>query len=578
MTTNVFGPGDQFGSAVVRLALSGIRAGNPTAEPFVSMELQSFRVTQNAGTSAYFAAHRDTSTLAVFAWPENRAQPSRTDVPVARWLGGNGYISRTPDGHRWLDRADPRITGATATKDELWFAWGVDRGSNRRARPFVQIARIDAVNMVVIENINIFDAQSATCYAALSTNANDEVGISYMLGGGPRFPSHVVGVLTGARKEVIVSAGERGPRDPFDGKGEWGDYLGVRPVHPDRKLFAAAGFTMKGPGDGSNRDVTPRFVTFGRAGDLPTGAGEPPSKPSPPVTPTSPPVTPSPTGPEDLSTPFNDVSALPVVTPQVAAAIKAACVAEGQKELPAEFELVLPLQLVTKPGVERWSVKTGSDRDVALVGKNVIDGQKLSTGIVEATIEELNLIGRPPDMRPPTKGFSKYQDRRRGPFEFTVWRIECDVIAVKLEKDGDYHLVLQGAAGKMMVGELPTPRPPFVDPACPWMKNMRDARKEVDDKLISKLSPHDFVQLNDTLVPRDAVLEGSARPLALEMLPLSFLTPESDAVEMPTFEAKVKPTAARITGVGLFDRLHGATGAAPLNGAELHPILKIEWL
>ncbi|MBZ9720160.1 hypothetical protein LB519_20145 [Mesorhizobium sp. AD1-1] len=46
-------------------------------------------------------------------------------------------------------------------------------------------------------------------------------------------------------------------------------------------------------------------------------------------------------------------------------------------------------------------------------------------------------------------------------------------------------------------------------------------------------------------------------------------------MEMPTFEGKVKPTAAR---VGFFDRIHAATGTSPLNGIELHPILKIEWL
>ena len=216
------------------------------------------------------------------------------------------------------------------------------------------------------------------------------------------------------------------------------------------------------------------------------------------------------------------------------------------------------------------------------VYKNLIDGQKLQTGIVEATVEELNRILRPPDMRPPTKLFSKYQERRRGPVEFTVWRVECDVIAVKLEKDGDYHLVLQGASGKMMIGETPTAKPPFVDANCPWIGNMRDARKAVDDKLIAKLAPQDFVQMDDTLVPRAAVMEGPLQPLGMEMLPPSFVTPESaepfalDA--MPTFQAKVKPTRARITGVGFFDRAHGQTGGSPLNGIELHPILKIEWL
>jgi hypothetical protein len=572
VTTNIFAPGNDVGSAVVRIPLAGIRTGNVTAQPFVSMQLQSFRLAQNCGSTAFFAAHGDTSTLAVFAWPEDQAQPTKADVAVSRWMGGNGYLSRTPDGRRWLDRADPRITGATFANNELWFAWGVDRGSNRRPRPFIQIARISAVNLTTIENINVFDPQSATCYAALSTNSNSEVGISYMIGGGPRFPSHTVGLLSGTRKELIVSVGERGPLpDPADGKGEWGDYLTVRPVDPDRKLFAATGYTMKGQGDGSNRDVTPKFVIFGRARDVAVGPGAPP--PQPPLPPQRPPDG------DDLNAPFTDVNALPIVSPQVASAIKAACLTEGQKDARADLEMIVPLKMVTKPGVERWPVKTGEDRDVALVGKNVIDGQKLATGIVETTVEELNLILRPPDMRPPTLSFPKYQDRRRGPVEFTVWRLECDIIALTLEKDGDYHLVLQGASGKMMVGETPTARPPFVDSSCPWIINMRDARKSVDDKLISTLSPRDFVPLDGTLVPRQALSEAPDQPLAMEMLPPSFQTPESqDAPEMPTFQAKVKPTRARITGVGFFDRVHDQTGVSPLNGIELHPILRIEWL
>jgi len=47
---------------------------------------------------------------------------------------------------------------------------------------------------------------------------------------------------------------------------------------------------------------------------------------------------------------------------------------------------------------------------------------------------------------------------------------------------------------------------------------------------------------------------------------------------MPAFQAKVKATPARITGVGFFDADHGQTGVAHLNGIELHPVLKIEWL
>jgi len=272
MTTNVF-PDSGVGSAVLRIPFSGIASGNIVAKVFLDFDFNSFRVTQNCGSTAYFAAHRDSSTLAVFSWPEADDAPSQSLIGVSTWRGGNGYVSTLPDGRRWLDRVDPRITGATLAGDEVWFAWSVDKGSNGRAFPFVQIARIDAGDLTLLENINIFDLQSATAYAALNTNANDEVGISYALGGGPEFPSHMVGILTAPRRDVLAEAGERGPLDPNSRMGEWGDYLTVRRAYPRERLFAASGYTMEGKGNGSNRDVTPRFVIFGRAADVAAGSG-----------------------------------------------------------------------------------------------------------------------------------------------------------------------------------------------------------------------------------------------------------------------------------------------------------------
>jgi len=81
------------------------------------------------------------------------------------------------------------------------------------------------------------------------------------------------------------------------------------------------------------------------------------------------------------------------------------------------------------------------------------------------------------------------------------------------------------------------------------------------------------------LVPRNS-LSGdfpTARLAAFKM-PESFRTlAEGEEGQMPTFQTAVKPTPARITGIGFFDRAHGATGAAP-NVIEIHPVLKIEWM
>ncbi len=567
MTTNIFVGTDQAGCAVVRIPIAGIASRQATAQRYVTMDLQSFRVAQNCGTTAFFAAHQDTSTLRVFSWDEREAEPTSALVGVARWIGGNGYQSRTPDGRRWLDRADPRITGATLAGNDLWFAWAVDRGSNHRPKPFVQIARISSRDMTLIENINIFDPEAATAYAALSTNANNEVGISYMMGGGPRYPSHVVGILTGTRKDVVVAAGDRGPLpDSQTGKGEWGDFLTVRRASPQQALFAATGYTLEGSGDGSNRDATPRLVVFGRSGDV--GVVSPaPVGPGPAV------VSP---GPVPVGAgPVTDVDLLPTVSPTIAGEIKAAAgVSEGP---PAAEAMAAPMQpeLVTAPGKERWPVKTGTDPDVAQVGKNVIAGRDLGAGIVPATVEELISVPRPADMQDPTTDYPAYQSHRSAPMESTIWQVDTTITAMKLEADGDYHLVLQGASGETMIGEIPTPTTEFLGDS-PWITNIGEARKAVDDGLVSQLSPADFVPMGNRLVPRQSVtgpVEAAFAP------PASFRTPAEAGQEgVPLFKTAITPKRARIVGVGFFDRVHGQMGVSQSNGIELHPILKIEWL
>jgi hypothetical protein len=267
MTTNIFPQNSaKAGSAVVRIPFKSITTGPFRISRFVTFDHFSIRVAQNCGATAFFAAHEDTSSLRVFSWSEKKRRPVSTLIGVSRWIGGNGYHSRTPDGRRWLDRADPRITGATLAGNELWFAWAVNRGSNQRPKPFIQIARIDAVNLVLLENINIFDPDSATCYAALATNTDNDVGIAYFLGGGTRFPTLVAGFLTAPRRDAEVAVSQRAPLPEDDGSYHWGDYLAVRPAFPNSKLFAATGYVMKGvgSGDGSNRDCTPHFFIFGR--------------------------------------------------------------------------------------------------------------------------------------------------------------------------------------------------------------------------------------------------------------------------------------------------------------------------
>ncbi len=275
VTTNIFREVTSAGSAVIRLPIAGIASGSPTYQRFVSTDLPNFRVAQNCAETAYFATHLDTSTLTVFSWPETEDVPTQHNVGIARWIGGNGYQSSfrplavpqwvelpsgTSSGDRWLDQADPRILGATLAGDELWFAWSVDKGTNQRPQPFVQIARINARNFTSIKNVPIFDQDSAIAYPSLSSNADHDVGISYTIGGGNRFPSQMVGILTGLRQNLLVATGTRNPPD-----GHWGNYLTIRTAFPDRKSFIAAGYTLRGSGSKSITNATPNLVIFRRA-------------------------------------------------------------------------------------------------------------------------------------------------------------------------------------------------------------------------------------------------------------------------------------------------------------------------
>jgi hypothetical protein len=414
----------------------------------------------------------------------------------------------------------------------------------------------------------------------------------------------VVGILSKDetnRRSLVVAKGERSPLPDAQGHFEWGDFLTVRPTFPDRKLFVATGYTLKGTQDSDNQDATPRLVIFGRVGDSgggvsTTGTGDTGTTAGSPGAGDGGRVSDGGTGdtgdgggddggPANVGDgPITDVNTLPTVSSAVAAKIKTACgVHQGVQAALPQQALPMP-QMVTSPGSERWKVKTGQDDDRNLVGKNIINGVSLGAGIVPTTVEELISIPRPPGFEN-ARGFApkQFDTKRAQPVETTIWRVEVSITVLKLEKDGDFHLVLQGASGKTLVGEIPTPTGPFIGDS-PWLKNIQAARQAVQDKLLHNLKPQDFVLPpgETKLMPRN-VLSGDfpAPQMAAFRMPQSFgveaAAEGEEALPIPTFMTAVPSTPARITGIGFFDRMHDQTGVAP-NVFELHTILKVEWL
>lgn len=110
-------------------------------------------------------------------------------------------------------------------------------------------------------------------------------------------------------------------------------------------------------------------------------------------------------------------------------------------------------------GQERWSVKTGSDLDVA----------KVKTHPVPIAISVMNTWNN-------SKPFSKtklhqQQNNRLNPYELQVYHVEgtltwykCECNAAK--GDQDYHLVIDDGAGGTIIAEIPNPQ--CVDKGSPF--------------------------------------------------------------------------------------------------------------
>jgi len=156
-------------------------------------------------------------------------------------------------------------------------------------------------------------------------------------------------------------------------------------------------------------------------------------------------------------------------------------------------------------GVERWSVKTGTDTDAHSVSF-------VSQSTTIATMRSWTAPSPIP------------ANNRVSPFETTVWTISANLLEYKFEDDSDYHIVLQDTSGNTIIGEIP-------NPGC----------------------------------------VGSGSPFATSIINARL---KFNAMFTASTSFQFANVPVQVTGVGMFDFLHGQTGVAP-NGIELHPILDI---
>lgn len=111
----------------------------------------------------------------------------------------------------------------------------------------------------------------------------------------------------------------------------------------------------------------------------------------------------------------------------------------GSLDQEAEHEHTVKIG-VTQCGVERWSVKTGTDRDAKLVNQKTV---------VPANIFHLRTLPAPSS--PPVTSRVKQ-------VETSVYSVSAILLRYKYEVDSDVHLVIADTGGRTMIAEMPAPQ------------------------------------------------------------------------------------------------------------------------
>ena len=111
-------------------------------------------------------------------------------------------------------------------------------------------------------------------------------------------------------------------------------------------------------------------------------------------------------------------------------------------------------------GLERWSVKTGTDADAGLINLK---------STTQTTIASLTSLSAPTTLP---------ANNRIQPTETTVFQLHATLTEYKLEGDSDYHLVLGDGSGNTMISEIPSPS--CVGSSSILLSGVQNARSEFD--------------------------------------------------------------------------------------------------
>jgi hypothetical protein len=274
-TTKAGTPDPFAGKLFFEIPLAQLKAGGSLsiASGYLTDTLIYGSPTQNISDENYWAAHVGNGKIRIYSskgadqnyfWRERPILANWPTSPLDT-LGNPDIVSKPPDSSDWIS-GDNRIIGATKVNNQLWFAWTAAPGTGSGGgfnfpQAHIQIAKVDLTqDYKVVEQTQVWNASYAFAYPSLTTNSNNEVGISCAWGGGANYGSHVVGILG----DFVLWYGEASDRTSTNtSPTRFGDYVHVRLAHPDTRFFSAFGYSVENVKPaGESADYL--YVEFGR--------------------------------------------------------------------------------------------------------------------------------------------------------------------------------------------------------------------------------------------------------------------------------------------------------------------------
>jgi hypothetical protein len=260
--TNVFrASNDQWTRSVIfRISLESLTGtGSLDLDRFVSTDNFSLRCAQGATDVMYFVSHNSTAQFRFFEWPENSANVTSTDINITAWDPGDMSAPGPGTTANWLSRCDYRITGVWSANGIVGVMWTANRQAPQRPFPFIRVVRISAATKTVIDEPDIWSAETAYAYPEAAANIQGLAGVTLFMGGGNQHPTHAVGFRDDLDNSWKLQSAVASTHSPSDSK--WGDYLGIRRHSPDGLGWIASGFALEG--GGARTDIVPRYIHFG---------------------------------------------------------------------------------------------------------------------------------------------------------------------------------------------------------------------------------------------------------------------------------------------------------------------------